>query len=99
MALRRNRRTAKRASTEPICYFASDDNPFDENYEPDVDPDVAEPIDEPVDEPERDTYVDRAKEELVAFFDLRPESIFYQRQLVVMFEDEYFALDNGTRSV
>jgi hypothetical protein len=87
VALRRNRRTAKRrAASDLIRYFASDDNPFDENYEPDFDPDVPEPADEP----ERDTYVDRAKEELVAFFNLRPESVFYQRQLAVMFEDEYF---------
>jgi hypothetical protein len=85
--LRRNRPTAKpRAASEPVRYFASDDNPFDRVYEPDFDPDVPEPADEP----ERDTYVDRAKEELVAFFNLRPESVFYQRQLVVMFEDEYF---------
>jgi hypothetical protein len=87
VALRRNTRTAtRRAAFEPIRYFASDDNPFDRDYEPDLDPDVSEPADEP----ERDTYVDRAKEELVAFFNLRPESVFYQRQLVVMFEDEYF---------
>ena len=85
MALRRNTFTAKTAS-ELIRYFGSDNNPFDRDYEPDLDPDVSELPGEP----ERDTYVDRAKEELVAFFDLHPQSVFYQRQLVVMFEDEYF---------
>ena len=42
------------------------------------------------DKPQHDTYVDRAKEQLVAFFRLHPESVFYQRQLLVIFEDEFF---------
>jgi hypothetical protein len=77
----------RRAASEPIRYFASDDGPFYEpDYEPDFDPDGPEPANEP----ERDTYVDRAKEELLTFFSLRPESVFYQRQLAVIFEGEYF---------
>lgn len=66
------------------CAF--DDSLFDGEYDPDFDPDNPEPTGER----ERDTYVDWAKEELVAFFKLRPESVFYQRQLVVMFEDKFF---------
>ena len=88
MALRRNGQSRRRPATSALIrYFASDDDPF---YEPVYEPDFYPEEPEPTDEPERDTYVDRAKAELTEFFGLHPESVFYQRQLAVMFEDEYF---------
>jgi hypothetical protein len=70
-----------------IRYLGYADNPSNSpKYEPDLDPRELEQADEP----EHDTYVDQAKEELVAFFDQRAQSVFYQRQLAVIFEGKYF---------
>jgi hypothetical protein len=38
----------------------------------------------------RDTFVDQAKEDLKALFRQEPESVYYQRQLQVIFEKPYF---------
>jgi hypothetical protein len=54
--------------------------------EPEFDPDLEEP-----EEPRpRDGVVDEAKRELARFFGERSESVFYQRQIQVIFEDKYF---------
>jgi hypothetical protein len=60
-----------------------DRNPFDE---PDFDPEEPEEL---FAEP-RDSYVDRAKSDLRELFARESESVFYQRQLQVMFEETYF---------
>lgn len=39
---------------------------------------------------ERDAYVDLAKEDLNGIFSENPKSVFYQRQLQVIFESKYF---------
>jgi hypothetical protein len=57
--------------------------------EPDYDPDVP-PESEEIESPERDSYVDLAKADLKTLFETEPESVFYQRQLQVMFEKDYF---------
>jgi hypothetical protein len=57
--------------------------------EPDIDPDVPPDFEER-ESPERDSYVDLAKEDLKTLFGAESESVFYQRQLQVMFEKDYF---------
>jgi hypothetical protein len=66
-------------------YDASDASPFDE---PDYDPEIPEER-EAVSQ-SRDGYVDLAKTDLMSLFEVEAESVFYQRQLQVMFEDKYF---------
>jgi hypothetical protein len=61
----------------------SDGYPFNE---PDFDPEDLEQI---LEQP-RDTFVDSAKEDLKKFFAAESESVYYQRQLQVMFEGKYF---------
>ena len=77
-------RTAVRGGSALLCRY--DDPEFYPFDEPDIDPDVAS---EP-EEPPRDSFVDRAKSDLRELFESEPESVFYQRQLQVIYEDEYF---------
>jgi len=56
------------------------------DYEPDYEPDIRE--DE--EERPRDPVVDRAKDEIRAFFDHERASVFYKQQLEVIFEGEFF---------
>jgi hypothetical protein len=62
------------------------DDPFDW---PDPELGDLEEQEEAIDRP-RDGYVDSAKRVLVEFFQANRESVFYQRQLQVIFEREYF---------
>ena len=59
-------------------------------YDPDVDPESPpDEIEEIIAQP-RDSYVDLAKEDIKKLFAKESELVFYQRQLQVMFEKEYF---------
>jgi len=70
-----------------VCRFDDPDSyPFDE---PDFDPDQPEEL-ETILAAQRDSFADLAKSELVKLFEEQPESVFYQRQLQVMFEKRYF---------
>jgi len=62
------------------------DDPF---YWPDYEIGDLYEKEEAVERP-RDGYVDSAKAELKTFFAENPESVFYQRQLQVLFEKDYF---------
>lgn len=88
MAIRRNKSYSEhRSVSSTLGLVASDDGPF---YEPDYEPDFDPEEPEEADERPRDSYLDRAKEKLKTFFGSHPESVYYQRQLLVMFEDEFF---------
>jgi len=89
MLVRRRSRRA-RDSGETVCLLASryDDPDFDPYSDPDI-PDVPSESDEIPAIP-RDGYVDLAKAELEELFEREPRSVFYQRQLQVMFEREFF---------
>jgi len=66
-----------------------DDTDYDPSFDPDFDPDsYAEPEEVVVER--RDPVVDLAKEDLRNLFAEEPESVFYQRQLQVIFEKKYF---------
>jgi hypothetical protein len=66
-----------------------DDPDYDPSFDPDFDPDsYAEPEEVVVER--RDPVVDLAKEDLRNLFAKEPESVFYQRQLQVIFEKKYF---------
>jgi hypothetical protein len=59
-------------------------------YEPDFDPESPpDEIEEIIAQP-RDSFVDLAKEDVKKLFSKESESVFYQRQLQVIFEKEYF---------
>ena len=54
--------------------------------DPDFEPDVLELIDSRP----RDRAIDEAKKDLEIFFKANENSVFYQRQIQVIFEDKYF---------
>jgi hypothetical protein len=54
--------------------------------EPEFDPE----LEEPEEARPRDRVVDEAKEDLKRFFEERRGTVFYQRQIQVIFEDKYF---------
>lgn len=56
--------------------------------DPDFDPEFAGDIEEVIGQ--RDSFVDLAKAELREFFSKESESVFYQRQLQVIFEGKFF---------
>ncbi len=58
-------------------------------YDPDFDPEIPGELEEIIALP-RDSFVDLAKADLKEFFSRESESVFYQRQLQVMFEGKYF---------
>jgi hypothetical protein len=62
-----------------------DDPDFDPFYDPEMPSEVEE-----IFAAERDRFVDLAKADLKELSQLEPESVFYQRQLQVMFERRYF---------
>ncbi|MGO9641533.1 MAG: hypothetical protein ACLP1Y_09550 [Candidatus Acidiferrales bacterium] len=66
-----------------------DDPDYDRSVEPDFDPDSYAEREEIVVE-RRDPVVDLAKEDLRNLFAEEPESVFYQRQLQVIYEKKYF---------
>jgi hypothetical protein len=65
------------------------DPDYDPSFDSDVDGESYPEREEIVVQP-RDPVVDLAKEELKNLFAEEPESVFYQRQLQVMFEKKYF---------
>jgi hypothetical protein len=68
-----------------VCRYDDPDSfPFDE---PDFDPSEDS---ETILTGERDSFVDQAKSEMAKLFEEHPETVFYQRQLQVMFEKRYF---------
>jgi hypothetical protein len=88
--VKRRKLTTKEASSTALValYQEPDDYPFDE---PEPEPyDYGPPPDPEEEVPPRDNFVDQAKEALRQFFVQRPESVFYQRQLQVIFEKSYF---------
>src|SRR5215467_1190529 len=86
VALRKARKKGSMsyAGVSEVRYDDPDIDPFDE---PDFDP---EAIREPESELARDSFVDLAKSDLITLFGEESESVFYQRQLQVMFEGKYF---------
>jgi hypothetical protein len=62
------------------------DDPF---YDPDFDPEIPGELEEVIAQA-RDSFVDSAKADLREFFSRESESVFYQRQLQVIFEGKYF---------
>jgi hypothetical protein len=77
-----------RSSRMSVLSSLDDDRDYDPSFDPDFDPDgFVEP--ENVAE-RRDPVVDQAKDDLRNFFAGEPESVFYQRQLQVIFEKKYF---------
>lgn len=66
-----------------------DDPDAEPLYDPDFDPEEPEDLETTLAR-QRDKYVDLAKSELARMFAERPETVFYQRQLQVMFEKRYF---------
>jgi hypothetical protein len=54
--------------------------------EPEIDPE----LEEPEETRPRDRVVDEAKKELKKFFEEHRQSVFYQRQIQVIFENKYF---------
>ena len=86
------RRVAKKKpSLEVVAvatYGGDDENPWSE-YPPEYDPEFSPDVEEIEVQP-RDGYVDRAKSALKELFEREFESVFYQRQLQVMFEKDYF---------
>jgi hypothetical protein len=79
----RKRRLSSQIGVLVSRYDDPDAEPF---YDPDFEPEEPEIIFEQ----QRDSFVDEAKAELIQFFSQEPESVFYQRQLQVIFEDKYF---------
>jgi hypothetical protein len=79
---RQKRRTVRVSMT----VLGQGDAPF---YWPDYQIGDLEEQNEAVERP-RDGYVDSAKGELKKFFSENPESVFYQRQIQVLFEKPYF---------
>ena len=76
------------SSVVPLGIHTANDSQFDEpdfvsDYNQQETGDASE-------QPRRDKYIDRAKEQLLIFFEANSESLFYQRQLLVMFEDDFF---------
>ena len=90
MELRRVRKKKKLSLqvVEVATYDRDDDFPWSESP-PDYDPEHP-PDSEQIDTQPRDGYIDRVKSELIALFASQAESVFYQRQLQVMFEKDYF---------
>ena len=85
--------SAARKKKEPsqtsvlMCRFDDPDGyPYDD---PDFDPEGPEDL-ETILAGQRDRYVDLAKSELAKMFEEQPETVFYQRQLQVLFEKRYF---------
>lgn len=63
-----------------------EDDPFnDRDHEPENPSEIEEIIAQP-----RDSFLDPAKADLMRLFENEPDSVFYQRQLQVMFERKYF---------
>lgn len=58
-------------------------------YRFDSEPDFPNELEDIVAQP-RDSFVDQAKTELKRLFAQESESVFYQRQLQVMFEGKFF---------
>jgi len=89
LARRPTRKAFQRGET--ACAFASwcedppDFDPYSDLEIPDVPSETAGAVSIP-----RDGYVDLAKLELLRLFEGESESVFYQRQLQVMFEKEFF---------
>ena len=67
----------------------NDDPDYDPSFDPDFDLDSFVESEEVVPE-RRDPVVDQAKDDLRSLFAGEPESVFYQRQLQVIFEKKYF---------
>jgi len=66
-----------------------DDPDYDPSFDPDFDPEgFTEAVEIVV--PQRDAVVDLAREDLIQLFAKEPESVFYQRQLQIIFEKKYF---------
>jgi hypothetical protein len=59
------------------------------SYDPDFDPDSPTELEEIENQP-RDTFLEQAKSDLKTLFEEESESVFYQRQLQVMYEQKYF---------
>lgn len=65
-------------------------SPWDDDaYDPDFDPEIPDRQTEEIGVA-RDSFVDSAKKDLIEFFSREPESVFYQRQLQVIFEEKFF---------
>jgi hypothetical protein len=64
----------------------------DPNFDPFYDPEMPGEVEE-IFAVERDSFVDLAKADLKELFQREPESVFYQRQLQVMF-GEVLSLDH-----
>ena len=73
----------------PVLLARSDDFDDEPVYDPDFDPESPSELEEIIAQP-RDSFVDAAKSDLIKLFERESESVFYQRQLQVMFEKEYF---------
>ena len=80
----------KSFSARTCVLLSGDDGPdADPFFDPDFDPDSPDKLEKITAQP-RDSFVDQAKEDLKNLFAQEPESVFYQRQLQVMFEKKYF---------
>lgn len=88
MALRVGR---KRMPSSRVGVLLSQDDYFEDDplYDPDFDPENPRDLEEIIAQP-RDSFVDQAKSDLKTLFEQESESVFYQRQLQVMFEKQYF---------
>ena len=84
---KRIRKVRERRATGVLVLGRGDEDeyPFDE-----PEPDDYGPPPDPEDAPRRDSFVDQAKDNLKRFFGENRESVFYQRQLQVIFEKPYF---------
>jgi len=78
-----------RACGESVLLSHDDDPDYDPSFDPDFDPEGCVESEEIV-VVRRDPVVDHAKDDLKRFFAAEPESVFYQRQLQVIFEKKYF---------
>jgi hypothetical protein len=82
----RKRRPSERIRVLSSRYDDPDASPL---YDLDFDPESPGDLEETGAQP-RDSYVDLAKSDLGKLFEQESESVFYQRQLQVMFEKKYF---------
>jgi len=80
---------SQECSTRTACVSGYDDSDNDPFYDPDLDPDIPSDVEDIISQP-RDSFLDLAKSDLKKFFEQESESVFYQRQLQVMFEAKYF---------